>query len=43
MGVIRRAEVVRARRDGKLVVYSLTPLGRALLDVVLNGSRAEVT
>ena len=35
--------LVRSRRDGKLVMYSLTPAGRSLLDVVLGvkvGERA---
>jgi DNA-binding HxlR family transcriptional regulator len=33
--------VVRSRRDGKLVMYSLTPVGRSLLDVVM-GEEARV-
>lgn len=32
---LRDREVVRSRRDGKLVMYSLTPEGRSLLGVVL--------
>ncbi len=32
---LRSLGMVRSRRDGKLVMYSLTPAGRSLLDVVL--------
>jgi DNA-binding transcriptional ArsR family regulator len=35
MRVLHRAGVVEARRDGKMVMYSLTTSGRRLLDVVL--------
>jgi len=35
MRVLRRAGLVQARRDGRMVMYSLTPAGRSLLDVVL--------
>jgi DNA-binding transcriptional ArsR family regulator len=31
--------LVRSRRDGKLVMYSLTPVGRSLLGVVLDDLR----
>ena len=34
---LRNLGAVRSRRDGKLVMYSLTDTGRSLLDVVLNG------
>jgi DNA-binding transcriptional ArsR family regulator len=40
---LRDRGLVRSRRDGKLVMYSLTPAGRSLLDVVLDvkvGERA---
>src|SRR3712207_2733908 len=40
---LRDRGLVRSRRDGKLVMYSLTPAGRSLLDVVLGvkvGERA---
>ena len=33
--MLRSHGVVRSRRDGKLVMYSLTPVGRSLLSVVL--------
>lgn len=32
---LRTAGLVRSRRDGKMVMYSLTDRGRALVDVVL--------
>jgi DNA-binding transcriptional ArsR family regulator len=32
--VLRSAGVAASRRDGKMVLYSLTPAGRALLDAV---------
>ena len=32
---LRSAGVVGSRRDGKMVMYSLTPTGQALLDAVL--------
>jgi ArsR family transcriptional regulator, lead/cadmium/zinc/bismuth-responsive transcriptional repressor len=32
---LRAAGLVRSRRDGKMVMYSLTPRGRALLGAVL--------
>ncbi len=40
--ILRSAGVARSRRDGKLVMYSLTDKGRELLDAVLlaEGSRA---
>src|SRR5687768_11135160 len=37
---LRDRGLVRSRRDGKLVMYSLTPVGRSLLDVVL-GAKVE--
>ncbi len=33
--MLRGAGIVRSRRDGKMVMYSLTETGRALLDSVL--------
>ncbi len=39
--VLRSAGLVRSRRDGKLVMYSLTDTGRTLLRSVL-GERTEV-
>jgi DNA-binding transcriptional ArsR family regulator len=33
--MLRSHGLVRSRRDGKLVMYSLTPVGRSLLGVVL--------
>jgi DNA-binding transcriptional ArsR family regulator len=41
MRALRDRGVVRSRRDGKLVMYSLTPVGRSLLDVVM-GEEARV-
>jgi DNA-binding transcriptional ArsR family regulator len=35
MRVLRAGEIVKSRRDGKMVMYSLTPVGRALLRVAL--------
>jgi DNA-binding transcriptional ArsR family regulator len=32
---LRSADLVSSRRDGKMVLYSLTPAGRVLLDAVL--------
>jgi ArsR family transcriptional regulator, lead/cadmium/zinc/bismuth-responsive transcriptional repressor len=37
MRVLRSAGLVRSRRDGKLVMYSLTDAGRGLLRSVLGG------
>jgi ArsR family transcriptional regulator, lead/cadmium/zinc/bismuth-responsive transcriptional repressor len=39
--VLRSHGVVRSRRDGKLVMYSLTPAGRSLLGVVLGEAVEE--
>jgi DNA-binding transcriptional ArsR family regulator len=38
---LRSHGMVRSRRDGKLVMYSLTPAGRSLLDVVLGEAVEE--
>jgi ArsR family transcriptional regulator, lead/cadmium/zinc/bismuth-responsive transcriptional repressor len=37
---LRAAGMVRSRRDGKMVMYSLTDSGRALIDAVV-GDRVE--
>jgi ArsR family transcriptional regulator, lead/cadmium/zinc/bismuth-responsive transcriptional repressor len=42
MRVLRSNGLVRSRRDGKLVMYSLTDEGRSLLGAVL-GEEARVT
>jgi DNA-binding transcriptional ArsR family regulator len=39
--VLRSLGMVRSRRDGKLVMYSLTPAGLSLLDVVLGEAVGE--
>ncbi|MCA1688462.1 MAG: metalloregulator ArsR/SmtB family transcription factor [Actinobacteria bacterium] len=39
--VLRSHGMVRSRRDGKLVMYSLTPAGRSLLGVVLGEAVEE--
>ena len=36
---LRSLGMVRSRRDGKLVMYSLTDAGRSLLSVVLGGAK----
>jgi DNA-binding transcriptional ArsR family regulator len=36
--VLRRAELVGSRREGKMVLYSLTESGRALIAATLAGS-----
>jgi DNA-binding transcriptional ArsR family regulator len=41
MRVLRRAGVVESRRDGKMVMYSLTDEGAALLSTVLAGPGVE--
>jgi DNA-binding transcriptional ArsR family regulator len=42
--LLRSLGMVRSRRDGKLVMYSLTGEGRSLLSAVLGGaSRVEPT
>ena len=38
---LRDRGLVRSRRDGKLVMYSLTPVGGSLLDVVLGEAVLE--
>jgi ArsR family transcriptional regulator, lead/cadmium/zinc/bismuth-responsive transcriptional repressor len=39
--VLRSHGMVRSRRDGKLVMYSLTPAGRSLPGVVLGEAVEE--
>jgi ArsR family transcriptional regulator, lead/cadmium/zinc/bismuth-responsive transcriptional repressor len=39
--VLRSHGVVRSRRDGKLVMYSLTPAGRSLLSMALGEAVEE--
>jgi DNA-binding transcriptional ArsR family regulator len=39
---LRAAGVVESRRDGKMVLYALTPAGRALLASVLEDEREAV-
>lgn len=39
---LRALDLVRSRRDGKLVMYALTDTGRALLSAVLGGSKRPV-
>jgi len=38
--VLRRAGLVRSRRDGKMVLYRLTASGRTLLDALLQTAEA---
>ena len=40
---LRSAELVSSRRDGKLVLYSLTPRGRALVEAFSQPNMLEVT
>ena len=39
---LRAAGLVRSRRDGKMVMYSLTETGERLLEVLLEPARGEV-
>jgi ArsR family transcriptional regulator, lead/cadmium/zinc/bismuth-responsive transcriptional repressor len=39
---LRAAGLVAFRRDGKMVLYALTPAGRALLDSVLDAAQTSV-
>lgn len=39
-GLLRREGLVHARRDGRMVMFSLTPAGAALVDAVLAGATA---
>ena len=40
---LRSSGLVSARRDGKLVLYTLTPRGRALVDAFSQPAMQEVT
>ena len=40
---LRSAALVTSRRDGKMVMYSLTEAGASLLDAVLGDTTAEVS
>ena len=42
LGTLRSRGLVRSRRDGKMVMYSLTETGASLLSAVLGDARAEV-
>ena len=42
LGVLRRAELVSSRRDGKMVLYSLTDRGRRLAEVAAAESREAI-
>ena len=39
--ILKRAELARSRRDGKMVMYSLTEHGRTLLDAVATSAIAR--
>ena len=39
--IMRRAELASSRRDGKMVMYSLTDQGRSLLQVVVSQTKVE--
>jgi ArsR family transcriptional regulator, lead/cadmium/zinc/bismuth-responsive transcriptional repressor len=41
LGALRSRGLVRSRKDGKMVMYSLTPVGRSLLGVVVGESVGE--
>jgi DNA-binding transcriptional ArsR family regulator len=41
--VLRAGGLVRSHRDGKLVLYALTPHGRALVETLLQPALHEVT
>ena len=43
LGVLRSRGLVRSRRDGKMVMYSLTEVGASLLFAVLGAPAAEVS
>jgi ArsR family transcriptional regulator, lead/cadmium/zinc/bismuth-responsive transcriptional repressor len=40
LGALRSRGLVRSRRDGKMVMYSLTEVGASLLSAVLGDTRA---
>jgi len=39
--VLRSAGLVRSRRNGKMVMYTLTDIGRAVVETVLHGGIAS--
>ncbi len=41
LGVLRSRGLVRSRKDGKMVMYSLTPIGRSLLGVMVGEQIGE--
>jgi DNA-binding transcriptional ArsR family regulator len=43
LGALRSRGLVRSRRDGKMVMYSLTEVGASLLSAVLGDTTAEVS
>jgi ArsR family transcriptional regulator, lead/cadmium/zinc/bismuth-responsive transcriptional repressor len=43
LGALRSRDLVRSRRDGKMVMYSLTEVGASLLSAVLGDAAAEVS
>jgi ArsR family transcriptional regulator, lead/cadmium/zinc/bismuth-responsive transcriptional repressor len=43
LGTLRTRGLVRSRRDGKMVMYSLTEAGASLLSAVLGDTTAEVS
>jgi DNA-binding transcriptional ArsR family regulator len=43
LGALRSRGLVRSRRDGKMVMYSLTGVGASLLSAVLGDTTAEVS
>jgi len=42
LGVLRSCGIVRSRKDGKMVMYSLTSVGRSLLGVVVGEPVGEL-
>ncbi len=43
LGTLRTRGLVHSRRDGKMVMYSLTEVGVSLLSAVLGDTAAEVS
>jgi ArsR family transcriptional regulator, lead/cadmium/zinc/bismuth-responsive transcriptional repressor len=43
LGALRSRDLVRSRKDGKMVMYSLTEVGASLLSAVLGDTTAEVS
>ncbi len=41
LGVLRSRGLVRSRKDGKMVMYSLAPIGRSLLGVMVGEQIGE--